>query len=82
MYSEKLFACVTCGKAFFARKPTSWEARCIDCAISRSVENAHQLRARSGEFYRRWAAGIARAAQRAVAEAEADDRAQRKGRRG
>lgn len=81
-YSEKLFACVNCGAAIMARKPVSWEARCIDCAIERSVTNVAQQRARRGEFFQRWAAGMARAAQRAAAEAAHDEREARRGYRG
>lgn len=79
-YSAKLFACVTCGAWFTARRPVTWDARCINCAIERSVENARQLRAGEGMFYERWAAGLARAAARAAAQVELSDQAQRRGR--
>lgn len=79
-YSEKLFACVTCGAAVFARRPASWEARCINCAIERSIENVRQMRSRDGAFYQRWADGMARAASEAQGLARAAIRAERRGR--
>ena len=59
------FNCADCGVPWEKRAPAGAEVRCINCAIARSVVNLQQLRARSGPFYQKWAAGIARAGREA-----------------
>jgi hypothetical protein len=65
MYAIREFACTGCGAPVSRRAKADSKIRCITCAVARSAENAHQQRAKSGEFYERWAAGMVKAAREA-----------------
>ena len=78
-WAERLFACVTCGKAVFKRAPPSAEVRCIDCTIERWEANMVQMRQRRGLFYDRWAAAMAKAAAKAMARVQATHEEDRRG---
>lgn len=64
-YKLRVFECAGCGQPVERNRPEGAEVRCILCAVGRSVENALQQRSKSGEFYQRWARGMARAAREA-----------------
>lgn len=65
-YKLRDFQCAGCGEPVTDRRPAGAEVFCITCAIARSVANMRQMRTRNGEFYRRWAEGMARAGAAAV----------------
>ena len=62
-WAERLFECAGCGDPVRKRAAASAEVRCINCAVQRSQVNALQQMTKSGEFYRRWVAGMERAAR-------------------
>lgn len=60
-YALRTFECEVCGGDVQRRARKGAVVRCVACNIARSVANAYAMRTKSGAFYERWAAGMARA---------------------
>lgn len=60
-YAQRDYLCAGCGAPVARRAAAGAEVRCILCAVQRAVDNARQISQKSGPWYQRWAAGMARA---------------------
>jgi len=63
--------CKHCGKT---RYSLSARRLCPDCAISRQLESAKQLREKSGPIYEKWIRGRQESAKRLLGIAEETDK--------
>ena len=78
-YAVREFACAGCGRPTWRRAAADAQVRCINCSIERAVENMHQLRAKRGAFYDKWAARTAEAVAIEVKRAADNKAAERAG---
>ena len=65
MRYERTFKCLDCEQLTTRVLSSNQGKRCQQCALRRAVRVQVELAEHRGESYRKWAAGMARAAERA-----------------